>query len=87
MFPLLEKIMHYQFQEYDFPDRMALSEGLYVIYLQDWLDVFPKEQFLFIKSEDYFKDRYTTIRDIQSFLNIGKHKCLYKFVNAEYNIT
>ena len=35
-----------------------LRSGLYHIFLREWLAVFPKDRFLIIKAESYYKDMY-----------------------------
>ena len=55
--------------------RVILTEAIigsvYHVFIEDWLKVFPREQFLFIKSEEYFRNRTAVILDIMKFLEMG----------------
>lgn len=56
-----------------------LRVGLYVIYLRDWLKVFPREQILILRLEDYSKDLAGVIKTVFTFLK------LRKLNNTEFN--
>ena len=56
-----------------FTDQARLHLGFYSIFLRDWLKVFPREQLLILKTEDYSKDMAGHLKQIYSFLNIGKY--------------
>ena len=61
----------------------SITVSMYDIYIEDWLNVFPREQFLFLRSEDYFNDRISVIREILQFLDIGNYICnIYIIVHA-----
>ena len=47
-----------------------LPRGIYVDQLKVWMSVFPKEQFLVIKAEDYFADTRTIFNKVLAFLNL-----------------
>lgn len=47
-----------------------LPRGIYVDQLKLWMGVFPKEQFLIIKAEDYFSDTRTIFNKVLTFLNL-----------------
>lgn len=47
-----------------------LERGKYVKHLKNWLKWFPKEQFLFIKSEDYFTDSAAVLRQVCEFIGV-----------------
>ncbi|XP_060065551.1 carbohydrate sulfotransferase 15-like [Ylistrum balloti] len=49
-----------------------LRVGLYVIYLRDWLKVFPREQLLILRLEDYSKDLAGVIKKVFNFLKLRK---------------
>ena len=51
-----------------------LVKGLYSEYVQDWFDVYPKEQILFIKYEDYKKDKKSTIEGVFRHLRVQPPK-------------
>ncbi|KAK2149767.1 hypothetical protein LSH36_437g02102 [Paralvinella palmiformis] len=48
----------------------SITVGLYSIHIREWLNVFPREQFLFLKSEDYFDSREQAIKDTIEFLGL-----------------
>lgn len=47
-----------------------LARGIYVDQLQHWMNFFPREQFLILKSEDLYKDTASTFRRTLDFLNV-----------------
>ena len=47
-----------------------LRTGLYYFFLKDWLTVFPRERFFFIKSEEYSVDKLGTITKVLEFLGV-----------------
>lgn len=49
-----------------------VSMGLYDVFVKDWLAVFPREQFLFIRTEDYQARPLETMRNITQFLGMGE---------------
>lgn len=47
--------------------------GLYFLFLKDWLSVFPRENFLFLRSEDYNVDKLKIMNDeVYPFLGLPK---------------
>ncbi|KAK2146408.1 hypothetical protein LSH36_611g04012 [Paralvinella palmiformis] len=48
----------------------SVTGSVYYVYLEDWLEVFPRKQFLFIRSEDYFQNRTAVLVEILRFLEI-----------------
>ena len=46
--------------------------SMYYVYIRDWFEIFPREQFYFIKSEEYFKSRSSVVPKLLNFLTIGK---------------
>jgi hypothetical protein len=54
------KYMHYSY----------LKRGLYAEQLKVWLQLFPREQFLILKSEDFFAQPNHTFRQVLSFLQL-----------------
>lgn len=58
---------------------MHIRIGMYAVFLQDWLKVFPREQILAIKFEHYAQSRSDVMRDVMTFLGIG----MYTFVSYE----
>lgn len=47
-----------------------LDRGLYLEQILEWMKIFPKEQFLFIKNEDLENNIDKTLNDIFKFLNL-----------------
>ena len=45
---------------------------MYYPYIRDWLEVFPRDQVLVIRAEDYFDKRIPTLHEIVKFLGLGK---------------
>lgn len=50
---------------------VRLQVGLYIIFLLDWLTVFPKEQLLVLRLEDHASNVTYTMHLVFSFLNLG----------------
>jgi hypothetical protein len=50
-----------------------LHRGLYVDKIKRWMEVFPKEQFLIIQSEEFFKNPSKTYNDVLEFLGLPSH--------------
>ncbi len=51
-----------------------LEKSIYVNYLKKWLEYFPKQQFLFINSEDFFSKTQQTLDEIFDFLGVHPYK-------------
>ena len=51
-----------------------LSRGIYVDKLERWFSVFPKEQFLIIQSEEFFKNTAETYKQVLEFLDLSDFK-------------
>jgi hypothetical protein len=47
-----------------------LARGNYIGQLSVWMSLFPKEQFLLIKSEDFYKDTPAVLKQALDFLNV-----------------
>ncbi len=47
-----------------------LSRGIYVDQLQSWLALFPREQFLILKSEEFYADPAATLKQVLAFLGL-----------------
>jgi Sulfotransferase domain len=59
---------HYYSEE--FKHRSYLSKGIYVEQLQTWMSLFPREQFLILKSEDFYADPAAAFKQVLAFLNL-----------------
>jgi hypothetical protein len=47
-----------------------LARGIYVDQLKAWMDLFPKEQFLILKSEDFYTDPGAVLKQVLDFVNV-----------------
>jgi len=47
-----------------------LSRGIYVDQLKVWMDLFPREQFLILKSEDFYADPAAGLKQVLQFIDI-----------------
>ena len=50
--------------------RLYLLRGLYAARVQNWLSYFDREQFIFIKSEEFFSDPRSVLKRVYRFLGI-----------------
>ncbi|KAJ8317755.1 hypothetical protein KUTeg_005659 [Tegillarca granosa] len=50
--------------------RLRLRVGMYFVYLKDWMRVFPKDQLLILRLEDYSKDLPNVLKKVYNFLNL-----------------
>jgi Sulfotransferase domain len=57
-------------QSYNHRHYAYLSRGIYVDQLRNWMSYFPKEQFLILKSEDFYSDPLTTVKQTLEFLEV-----------------
>ena len=51
-------------------NRNYLARGIYVEQLKRWMNFFPREQFLILKSEDYYRDPIAGINQVCDFLHL-----------------
>lgn len=49
-----------------------LYASLYIVHIREWLKVFPRQQLLIIRNEDYSKDIPGTLRKVFDYLNISQ---------------
>jgi hypothetical protein len=76
---LLENEYYYShiFRNYSY-----LTRGIYVNQIKKWMEYFPENQFLIIKSEDLFKNPENTLNDAFKFLDLPQyHKIEFKRPN------
>ena len=50
--------------------RKYLVHGLYVYFLEKWMNLFPKEQFLILRSEDLARDTDEVMKQVFDFLGL-----------------
>ena len=51
-----------------------VSYGVYVEFLKKWMTIFPREQFLILRSEEFYQEPETTMQKVFSFLDLPKHQ-------------
>lgn len=69
----LEKILEHEYTTYYSYNYFAysyLSRGIYINQIKDWVNLFPKEQLLILKSEDLFSNTNTVFEQVVNFLNL-----------------
>jgi len=57
--------------KYQYDSHFQLITGFYYLYLLPWLQVFPRENFMFIRTEDMKKDTGKTLQEIFQFLGMS----------------
>ncbi|MFK8182466.1 MAG: sulfotransferase domain-containing protein [Phormidesmis sp.] len=60
-----------------------LAEGLYFYKLKRWMSVFNKEQFLILKSEDFYSNTADTMHEVFDFLSLSPYTSAHY---PKYNI-
>jgi hypothetical protein len=50
-----------------------LARGVYVDQIKRWFDNFPRDQFLIIKSEDFYAEPVQILHQTHAFLGVGSH--------------
>ena len=63
-------IVDERYHSYNHQHYTYLARGIYADQLERWLKVFPKEQLLVIKSEDFYGDPTASIQQVLKFLDI-----------------
>jgi len=62
-----------------------IGRGLYVEFLQKWMEVFPREQFLILKGEDLYEKPAATMKQVFDFLGLPDYQLSeYKRFNPGY---
>ena len=75
---------------FDYSRYSYLSRGIYADQLQTWMSLFPKKQFLMLKSEDFYADPVNALEQTSKFLNLPKletHEKQRKYRQHNYNTT
>ena len=64
-------------------DNCYLAGSRYFDLISQWMDVFPREQFLIIQSEDLFTNPASTVNQVFQFLGVKSHHIPeYKKINS-----
>jgi hypothetical protein len=61
-------------QNFNFRNPNIISTGFYVNQLELWMNYFPKQQFLILKTEDFKNDPQKVLDKIFEFLNLPSYK-------------
>jgi len=67
-------IMDESYYSKTFYDHTYYTIGIYADQLERWFKYFPREQFLIIKSEEFFSKTEEIMDSIYAFLKLPKHK-------------
>ncbi|MDY6804026.1 MAG: tetratricopeptide repeat protein [Cyanobacteriota bacterium] len=64
-----------------------ISSGVYVKFLKKWMSIFPREQFLILKSEDFYVEPAATMKEVFSFLELPDYQLKHykKFNSGSYS--
>ncbi|KAK3586033.1 hypothetical protein CHS0354_033159 [Potamilus streckersoni] len=57
-------------REFHVSVNARIHVGFYSVFLKEWLKVFSRHQFLFLKTEEYSQDPVTVLQHVFSFLNL-----------------
>lgn len=64
------------------PDLLG---SLYIYHIKEWMTVFPREQFLILKSEDLFANPSATMKQVYEFLDIPEYQPpAYRNINPNF---
>ena len=58
------------YERYTYMQHCYLMRSMYVDQLQRWMRLFPREQFLILKSEEFYSDPPVILKQVLDFLNI-----------------
>ncbi|MGB3514431.1 MAG: tetratricopeptide repeat protein [Microcoleaceae cyanobacterium] len=62
-----------------------IASSVYVDWLKKWLTIFPRENLLILKSEDFYSDSETTMKQVFNFLGLPDYQISdYPKLNAGY---
>ena len=76
-----------QYVSYKHRHFSYLARGIYVDQLKVWMDLFPREQFLILRSEDFYADPAAGLKQVLEFINVPtiglkEHKEEYEQLNT-----
>jgi tetratricopeptide (TPR) repeat protein len=61
----------------------CLLESVYIYFLEKWMSIIPKEQFLILKSEDFYQNTPATLDQVFKFVGLPNYQLTdYKTYNA-----
>ena len=53
--------------------QVRIMVGMYSVWLKRWLEVFPRDQILILRNEDYSADTATHLVQVFRFLELGEY--------------
>lgn len=60
-----------------------IGKGVYIEFIQKWMEVFPREQFLILRGEDLYQAPDDTMKQVFDFLGLPEHQLpIYKKLNS-----
>ena len=59
-----------EYEPYTYMQHCYLLRSIYIDQLQRWMDLFPREQFLILKSEAFYADPAFTLKQVLDFLDV-----------------
>jgi hypothetical protein len=85
----VERLRHEpSYFSYNYMHYSYLARGIYADQLKTWFQLYPKQQILILKSEDFFADPNPCFRKVLEFLNLSLFELPeYKSFNARYKNT
>ncbi|BAI89713.1 tetratricopeptide repeat protein [Arthrospira platensis NCB002] len=68
--------------------KKYLARGIYIDFLANWMSVFPREQFLIIRSEDFYEHPQAILNQVLEFLELPPHQLhkYHPFNAGEYEV-
>src|SRR5207249_9004049 len=58
------------YERYTYMQHCYLLRGIYIDQFQRWMSLFPREQFLILKSEEFYSNPVASLKQVVDFLNI-----------------
>ncbi|NES05441.1 MAG: tetratricopeptide repeat protein [Okeania sp. SIO2F4] len=60
-----------------------IGRGVYIEFMQKWMEVFPREQFLILRGEDFYQTPDNTMKQVFEFLGLPEYQLAkYKKLNS-----
>ena len=53
--------------------QIMLHYSMYYPYAKEWLSVFPRDQFMMIKAEEFYANPVVVMREVFNFLGLGMY--------------
>lgn len=75
-------IEDFNYYSYEWQTHSYKQGGHYADLLKNWLDIFPKDNLLILKTEDFNEKPQEIFYKVLDFLNLPKHEINYRKVNV-----